>query len=86
MLKKLIPLSLSLLICLSPLPGRAGAMEAMENGQPIQAENVGENTGSGVAPCMAHGPDIWAPGEGPGNGGTVSTPGGPGGGAGGGGH
>ena len=81
MLKKLIPLSLSLLICLSLLPGQAGAMEAMENGQPIQAENVGENDGSGIAPCRALPQIIWGPGEGPGEH-PFPTPGGPGGGAG----
>lgn len=81
MLKKLIPLSLSLLICLSLLPGRAGAMEVMENGQPIQAENVGENNGSGIAPCMAHPQIIWGPGEG-GGGIPFPVPGGPGSGAG----
>lgn len=40
MLKKLTALSLSLLICLSLLPGKAAAMDVPENETPVQAEDV----------------------------------------------
>lgn len=40
MLKKLTTLSLSLLICLSLLPGQASATDAPENEPPVQAEDV----------------------------------------------
>lgn len=55
MLKKLTALSLSLLICLSLLPGQASAMDAPENEPSVQAEDV-ENQDSpndadaGIAP------------------------------------
>ena len=55
MLKKLATLSLSLLICLSLLPGQASAMDAPENEPPVQTEDV-ENQDSpndadvGIAP------------------------------------
>ena len=56
MLKKLTALFLSLLLCLSLLPGQAGAMDASEDEQPVQAEameNLGssENGGADAAPC-----------------------------------
>ncbi len=56
MLKKLTALSLSLLICLSLLPGQAGAMDAPENEPPVQAEDVEnpvspEDADAGIAPC-----------------------------------
>ena len=38
MLKKLATLSLSLLLCLSLLPGQASAMDAPENDSPAQAD------------------------------------------------
>ena len=58
MLKKLTALSLSLLICLSLLPGQAGAMDAPENEPPVQAEDVEnpvspEDADAGFAPCQA---------------------------------
>lgn len=57
MLKKLTALSLSLLICLSLLPGKAAAMDVPENETPVQAEDVDqispEDAGAGIAPCKA---------------------------------
>lgn len=62
MLKKLTALSLSLLICLSLLPGKAAAMDVPENETPVQAEDVDqispEDAGAGIAPCMFVVPDI----------------------------
>lgn len=68
MLKKLTALSLSLLICLSLIPGQAGAMDAPENEPPVQAEDVEnpvspEDADAGIAPCQAVGYDILGPGE-----------------------
>lgn len=37
-LKKLVSLLLSLLICLSLLPGQAGAVDALEGAPPVQTE------------------------------------------------
>ena len=71
MLKKLATLSLSLLLCLSLLPGQASAMDAPENDSPAQAEDVGnqvspENADAGIAPCRADGFDFGAGGLGDG--------------------
>lgn len=74
MLKKLAALSLSLLLCLSLLPSQAGAMDASENQQPVQAEdmeNLGssENGDTGAAPDHA----VMAPIDGD-TGGTGGAP------------
>ena len=63
MLKKLTALSLSLLICLSLLPGQAGAMDAPENEPPVQAEDVEnpvspEDADAGIAPWRMDCQDI----------------------------
>lgn len=57
MLKKFAALSLSLLICMSLLPGQAGAMDAPENEQPVQAEDAEDRNASndadvGIMPCI----------------------------------
>lgn len=58
MLKKLTALSLSLLICLSLLPGQAGAMDVSENEPPARASGVVNQVSpgdadAGAAPCHA---------------------------------
>lgn len=58
MLKKLTAMSLSLMICLSLLPGKAAAMEDPENGTPVQVEDAEnqtspEDANAGIAPCKA---------------------------------
>lgn len=63
MLKKLAALSLSLLICLSLLPGQAGAMDAPENEPPVQAEDVEnpvspEDADAGIALCRMECQDV----------------------------
>lgn len=65
MLKKLTALSLSLLLCLSLLPGQASAMDVPDNELPVQAEDVEnqvspEDADAGIAPCITV---VWGPGE-----------------------
>lgn len=65
MWKKLTALSLSLLICLSMLPAQAGAMDAAEDEQPVQAEDQisPEDADAGIAPCREY---FFDPAEGTG--------------------
>lgn len=72
MWKKLTALSLSLLICLSMLPAQAGAMDAAEDEQPLQAEDQvsPENGDAGIAPYAM----VDYPHEGDGGGSYVPPP------------
>ena len=75
MLKKLTALSLSLLICLSLLPCQAGAMDAPEDEQPIQAEDM-ENLGSSENGGADAAPDrVTAPSYNDGGGDPLPHPG-----------